>query len=76
MSDLTVTDRSPNASALIARLPRGLARVAFDPRWLLLPALLAVWAGAILTWGLPALTIPFVLAAPLCLGMLVALTRG
>ena len=47
-----------------------------DNIWYLLAALVSLWAIAIATWGLPALYLPAVAAAPLCLVMLVVITRG
>ncbi|WP_201157412.1 hypothetical protein [Rhodobaculum claviforme] len=47
-----------------------------DNKWYLAVAVLTLWVLAGMTWGLPALVAPFVLAAPLCLVMLVAISRG
>lgn len=47
-----------------------------DNIWYLLGGLLSLWGIAVLTWGLPALYLPAVALAPLCLVALVALTLG
>lgn len=44
--------------------------------WYAVFLLAALWVIAIMTWGLPALYLPAVLLAPLCLLMLVLITRG
>lgn len=46
-----------------------------NPLYLVL-AVLSAWGCAILVWGLPALYLPAVAIAPLCLVALVAITRG
>lgn len=47
-----------------------------DNIWYALAALAALWAIAVMTWGLPALYLPAVLAAPLMLVLLVLITLG
>jgi len=47
-----------------------------DFPFVLILALLSAWACAVAIWGLPALYIPAVIAAPGMLVMLVVLTRG
>ena len=49
-----------------------------DPEniWYLGVILATLWILAVAQWGLPALTLPAVVLAPLCLLLLVALTRG
>ena len=46
-----------------------------NPLYLIL-ALVSLWASAVVIWGLPALYLPAVALAPLCLVMLVLITRG
>lgn len=46
-----------------------------NPLYLIL-ALVCLWASAVVIWGLPALYLPAVALAPLCLVMLVLITRG
>ncbi|MFC7703941.1 hypothetical protein ACFQXB_07015 [Plastorhodobacter daqingensis] len=47
-----------------------------DSIWYLLVAILSLWAIAVMTWGLPALYLPAVMAAPVCLLLLVLVSLG
>lgn len=63
------------ALPLLGRITREIRDDADNILYLLL-ALVSLWVISILTWGLPALYLPMVALAPVCLGMLVLLTRG
>ncbi|WP_092885287.1 hypothetical protein [Roseicitreum antarcticum] len=47
-----------------------------DNIWYAIAALAALWAICVMTWGLPALYLPAVVAAPVMLVLLVLITRG
>lgn len=80
MSTLTLPSRS--REPFIRRLPilgpiaRELAEGDGDYPFYLLIALLSAWGCAFMFWGLPALVVPALIAAPLMLVVLVLLTRG
>ncbi|MGY6411323.1 MAG: hypothetical protein ACXIUV_09915 [Alkalilacustris sp.] len=64
------------ATPIVGRIAREVIDGDRDNKWYLAVALLALWIFAGMAWGLAALVVPFALAAPMCLVMLVALTRG
>ena len=64
------------AVPVVGRITREVAEGDADNKWYLGVTLLTLWVLAGMTWGLPAVVFPFVALAPLCLIMLVALTRG
>ena len=68
--------RGVHAIPLLGRITREVTEGDRDNKYYLAVILLTLWLMAGMTWGLPALVVPFVMAAPLCLVMLVALTRG
>jgi len=83
MSTLDTNTYSPRSRApFIRRLPllgpiaRELAEGDADYPLYLLAALLSAWGCAVMVWGLPALVIPALLAAPLVMAVLVLITRG
>lgn len=47
-----------------------------DHIWYLLVMLVSLWGIALLTWGLPALVIGALAAVPVCLTLIVLVTRG
>lgn len=61
---------------LVGPIARELAEGDADYPFYLLLALLSAWGCAFMVWGLPALVIPALIAAPLMLVVLVLLTRG
>mgnify|MGYP001349946590 CR=1 FL=1 len=90
MSTLTLHPQSPASQSpvphqpqpLIRRIPllgpiaRELADGDADYPFYLLAALLSAWGCAFMFWGLPALVMPALVAAPLMLVVLVLITRG
>ncbi len=80
MNTLAVTPQS--REPFIRRLPflgpvaRELAEGDADYPLYLLVALLSLWGCAFMLWGLPALVLPALVAAPLMLVVLVLITRG
>lgn len=76
MATRTRFHRALYAVPMVGRIAREVREGDADNKWYLTVALLALWIMAVMTWGLPALVVPFALAAPMCLVMLVALTRG
>lgn len=64
------------ATPILGRIAREVIEGDRDNKYYLLVAVLSLWTLAGVTWGLPAVVAPFVLAAPLCLVMLVAISRG
>jgi len=78
MSSVAPRSREP----FIRRLPvfgpiaRELAEGDADYPFYLLAAALSAWGCAFMVWGLPALVIPALVAAPLMLIVLVMITRG
>lgn len=81
MSTLT-HDTHPRHTPFIRRLPvigpiaRELAEGDADFPFYLLAALLSAWGCAFMLWGLPALVIPALVAAPLMMIILVLITQG
>lgn len=79
---MAVSTQDAPARPLLYRIPvlgwilRDLREGDEDNIWYLLVALISLWAIAIATWGLPALYLPAVAAAPVCLIMLVLITQG
>lgn len=73
---------SPARTSFIRRLPlfgpiaRELAEGDTDYPLYLIAALLSAWGCAFMLWGLPALVLPAIVAAPLMLVLLVLITRG
>lgn len=47
-----------------------------DTVWYLLAGLVSLWIISALTWGLPGLVLPAVAAVPVCLVLIVMITRG
>jgi hypothetical protein len=76
MSDQSSLPRGIAALPLIGRIAREVAEGPADNKWYLAVALLTLWILAGMSWGLAAVVMPFLLAVPFCLAMLVALTRG
>jgi hypothetical protein len=80
MSTLTLSPRS--REPFIRRVPllgpiaRELAEGDAEYPFYLLAALLSAWGCAFMVWGLPALVMPALVAAPLMLVLLVMITRG
>jgi hypothetical protein len=68
--------RSITAIPMIGRIAREVVEGPADTKWYLAVTLLTLWILAGMTWGLAAVVMPFLMAVPLCLMMLVALTRG
>ncbi|MGY6632195.1 MAG: hypothetical protein ACXIU8_00380 [Alkalilacustris sp.] len=68
--------RTLYAIPVLGRVAREVIEGDSDNKWYLAVALLALWIMAGMAWGLAAVVLPFLLAAPLCLAMLVAITRG
>ncbi|HHX91304.1 MAG TPA: hypothetical protein GX700_16385 [Paracoccus sp.] len=72
----------PARQSLIRRLPllgpiaRELAEGDADYPLYLVAAALALWGCTFMIWGLPALVMPALIAAPLMLVLLVLITRG
>lgn len=60
---------------LLGRITRELRDDANKYLFLLL-ALIGLWGVSIFFWGLPALYLPMVALSPVCVAMLVLLTRG
>lgn len=61
---------------VLGRIVREVADGDADNKWYLLVALLSLLVLAVATWGLPALVLTAVVAAPLCILMLVLITLG
>jgi len=61
---------------VLGRILREVAEGDADNKWYFLVALLTALVLAVVQWGLPALALAGVAAAPLCLLMLVLITRG
>ena len=76
MQKVTGLRRGVYATPIVGRIAREVIDGDRDNKWYLAVALLALWILAGMTWGLAALVVPFALAAPMCIVMLVALTRG
>ena len=76
MTVLRRMHRGVTAIPLIGRIAREVTEGDADNKWYLAIILLTLWILAGMTWGLPAVVIPFIMVAPLCLVMLIALTRG
>lgn len=83
MSTLTLDHYPPRKrESLVRRIPvlgaiaRELADGDADFPLYLLAAVLSAWGCAIVLWGLIALVMPALVAAPLMLVMLVLITRG
>ena len=64
------------ATPILGRVAREVIEGDRDNKWYLAVAFLALYAIAGMTWGLPALVMPFILAGPICIAMLVAISRG
>ena len=71
-----LTRRSFYRVPVIGWIARDLVEGDADNFWYLLAGLLSLWIIAIMTWGLPALYVPAVIAAPLVLVLLVIITLG
>ena len=73
---------APSRPSLIRRLPvlgpiaRELAEGDEEFPLILIVALLSLWGCAFMLWGLPALVLPALVAAPLMMVVLVLITRG
>ena len=76
MTTTGLVRRGIYAVPVIGRIAREVIEGDADNKWYLAVALLSLWILAGMAWGLPALVVPFALAVPMCLVMLVALTRG
>lgn len=76
MQDRRVLHRSVYAVPLVGRIAREVVEGEADNKWYLAVMLFTLWVLAIAAWGLPAVALPFVMAVPFCLAMLVLLTRG
>ena len=61
---------------VLGRIFREVAEGDADNKWYLLAALLSLLVLAVSIWGLPALALTAVAAAPLCVLMLVLITLG
>lgn len=68
--------RSVAALPVVGRIAREVVEGAPDNKWYLAVSLLTLWILAGMTWGLAAVVMPFLVAVPFCLMMLVAITRG
>ena len=64
------------AVPVVGRIAREVIEGDSDNKWYLAVSLITLWVLAIAAWGLPAITLPFLLAVPVCIVMLVLLTRG
>jgi hypothetical protein len=77
----TATD-APLARRILFRVPvigwilRDLIHGDSDTIWYLLGGLVSLWILSAMTWGLPGLVIPAVAMAPVCLTLIVLVTRG
>jgi flagellar biosynthesis component FlhA len=76
MATLRLIRRSVHAIPVVGRITREVTEGDADNKWYLAVILLTLWILAGMTWGLPAVVIPFIMAAPLCLVMLIAISRG
>ena len=76
MRMLEMLRRGLYATPVLGRISREVVEGSPDNKWYLAMMLVTLWILAGMTWGLPALVVPFLLVAPLCLVMLVALSRG
>ncbi|MFN3955527.1 MAG: hypothetical protein ACK4LQ_13825 [Pararhodobacter sp.] len=78
----TLTHDHPMQASFVRRLPvlgplaRELAEGDDDFPLILIVALLSAWGCAFMLWGLPALVLPALVAAPLMMLVLVLITRG
>lgn len=61
---------------VLGRIAREVAEGDADNKWYLIAGLLCLLGLAVVQWGLPALALTAVAAAPVCLVMLVLITRG
>ncbi len=71
-----LTRRSFYRVPVLGWIARDLIEGDADNIWYLLAAILCLWIMAIMTWGLPALYLPAVIAAPLVMVLLVIITLG
>ncbi len=76
MAEATMLHRSVYAIPLVGRIAREVLEGDADNKWYLAVILLTLWVFAAANWGLAAVVVPFLLLAPFCLVMLVAMTRG
>lgn len=76
MAALRLLRRGIDATPLVGRMVREVSEGDADTKWYLAVILLTLWILAGMAWGLPAIVVPFVMAAPLCLAMLIVMTRG
>jgi hypothetical protein len=76
MTALRLLHRGVTALPLVGRIAREVTEGDAANKWYLAFSLLTLWFLAAMTWGLAAVVIPFVMLVPVCILMLVALTRG
>ncbi len=76
MTALRLLHRGVMAIPLVGRILREVTEGDAENKWYLAVILLTMWILAAVTWGMPAVVAPFLAAAPVCLAMLIALSRG
>lgn len=73
---LDTLHRGLRALPFVGRIYREVVEGDPDTKWYLAVVLLTLWILAGMAWGMAAVVLPFLLAVPLCLAMLVVMTRG
>lgn len=76
MTALRLLHRGVTALPLIGRIFREVTEGDAENKWYLAVSLLTLWILAGMAWGLAAVVLPFLMAVPVCLMMLVLITRG
>ncbi len=61
---------------VVGRITREVIEGPADNKYYLGVTLLTMWVLSFMAWGMAAVVVPFLLAVPLCLIMLVVMTRG
>lgn len=68
--------RGIDAIPVVGRMTREVTEGDADTKWYLAVILLTLWVFAGMAWGMAAVVLPFLLAVPMCLAILVVMTRG
>lgn len=76
MAPLRLLRRSIHAVPVVGRIAREVTEGDADNKYYLAVTLLTLWILAGMAWGMPAIVLPFLMAVPACLLMLVVMTRG
>ena len=76
MASRNLLRRSIDAVPVVGRITREVTEGDADNKYYLGVTLLTLWILAGMAWGMAAVVLPFLLAVPLCLAMLVVMTRG